>query len=85
NNSCIIAIEDRGPGIPDDKKDSIFNMFYVISDGDNKKNNTGMGLAICKGMISAHGGKVRVKDRAHGRGTRFEIELPLAYPTVEIK
>ncbi|MCE7625166.1 sensor histidine kinase [Vibrio fluvialis] len=78
-SQCMIAIEDRGPGIPKDQQEQIFNMFYVVSDGDKKKNNTGMGLAICKGMISAHGGKIRAMDGSHGLGTRFEVSLPLEY------
>lgn len=57
NHRCCIAIEDRGPGIPVSHRDQIFDMFYVVADGDQKKQNTGMGLAICKGMIAAHGGE----------------------------
>ncbi|UUM31021.1 sensor histidine kinase [Vibrio japonicus] len=81
-DKCLISIEDKGPGIPQDQQAEIFNMFYVVSDGDHKKNNTGMGLAICKGMISAHGGKVRATNRIEGNGTRFEVELPLEYPSL---
>ncbi|ABM23717.1 MULTISPECIES: sensor histidine kinase [Shewanella] len=80
NHRCCIAIEDRGPGIPVSHRDQIFDMFYVVADGDQKKQNTGMGLAICKGMIAAHGGSVRVTDCLQGQGTRFEVELPLDYP-----
>ncbi|MBV1840882.1 sensor histidine kinase [Photobacterium ganghwense] len=77
---CRIAIEDKGPGIPKASQEQIFNMFYVVADGDQKKQNTGMGLAICRGMISAHGGKVRATDGSQGQGTRIEVELPLDYP-----
>ncbi|MEL7797950.1 sensor histidine kinase KdpD [Idiomarina loihiensis] len=78
-SNCVIAIEDRGPGIPEDQRDKIFDMFYIVSDGDKKKQNTGMGLAICKGMIGAHGGDVTAKTAKGGDGTRFEISLPLTY------
>lgn len=74
---CVIAIEDNGPGIPRSQQDQIFNMFYVVADGDKKKNNTGMGLAICKGMISAHGGTIMAMDGHNGLGTRIEVTLPL--------
>lgn len=75
---CKITIEDQGPGIPAEQRDKIFDMFYMVAGGDQKKQNTGMGLAICKGMIGAHGGQVSVAERSGG-GTRFEITLPLDY------
>jgi len=80
---CIIAIEDKGPGIPEAQRDQIFDMFYVVADGDRKKQNTGMGLAICKGMIGAHGGSVKAMSGSSGQGTRFEIHLPLNVNTAE--
>ncbi|MGM0629894.1 MAG: ATP-binding protein [Pseudomonadota bacterium] len=83
NTNCIIAIEDRGPGIPEDQRDKIFDMFYIVSDGDKKKQNTGMGLAICKGMIGAHGGDVAAMPARGDNGTRFEILLPLKYGSNE--
>lgn len=77
NDTCTINIEDKGPGIPEDLREKIFDMFYVVSDGDHKKNNTGMGLAICKGMIAAHGGSVTAQEGAQKIGTRFLVEIPL--------
>lgn len=74
---CQIAIEDRGPGIPESVREKIFDMFYIVADGDQKKHNTGMGLAICRGMIGAHGGSVRAEAGSDGRGTRFVVELPI--------
>lgn len=83
DNDCIIAIEDKGPGIPEAQREQIFDMFYVVADGDRKKQNTGMGLAICKGMIGAHGGSVKAMSGNSGKGTRFEIRLPLSVNTIE--
>ncbi|QEY13952.1 sensor histidine kinase KdpD [Cellvibrio sp. KY-YJ-3] len=77
NDICTINIEDKGPGIPEDLREKIFDMFYVVSDGDHKKNNTGMGLAICKGMIAAHGGSVTALEGSQKTGTRFLVEIPL--------
>jgi two-component system sensor histidine kinase KdpD len=76
-NTCTITIDDKGPGIPEALREKIFDMFYVVSDGDHKKNNTGMGLAICKGMIAAHGGSVTAQEGAQKTGTRFLVEIPL--------
>jgi two-component system sensor histidine kinase KdpD len=75
---CRIEIEDQGPGIPPDQREKVFDMFYVVADGDSKRHNTGMGLAICRGMIGAHGGTVRAEAARQGQGSCFVIELPLA-------
>lgn len=74
-----IAIEDQGSGIAVDKRDQVFDMFYVVADGDHKRHNTGMGLAICRGMINAHGGSVQIVDALHGQGARFVVSLPLPH------
>ena len=75
--TCTLSIEDRGPGIPESLREKIFDMFYVIADGDQKQHNTGMGLAICRGMIAAHGGTIQAFAGQDGVGTRFQIQLPL--------
>ncbi len=74
---CTVAIEDRGPGIPEELREKIFDMFFVVADGDKKKQNTGMGLAICRGMIGAHGGTVQAGAGTQHNGTRFVVELPM--------
>ena len=79
-NRCVIEIEDRGPGIPEPLREQIFDMFYVVSEGDQKRQNTGMGLAICRGMVGAHGGSVAAKAGSQGKGTRFVVKLPIDYP-----
>ena len=76
---CRIAVQDRGPGVPAHLLDKIFDMFYVIGEGDHRKHGTGVGLAICRGMINAHNGRVWAEQRDNG-GTRFVVELPLVYP-----
>lgn len=76
-NRCRIAIEDKGPGIPEDIREKIFDMFFVVSEGDKKKQNTGMGLAICRGMIAAHGGSVYALEGVGHLGTTFVVELPI--------
>ncbi len=74
---CCIEIEDSGPGIPESLREKVFDMFYVVADGDSKRHNTGMGLAICRGMIGAHGGTVKATSARVGSGSRFIVELPL--------
>ncbi len=79
-HKCRIEIEDSGPGIPAELREKVFDMFYVVADGDSKRHNTGMGLAICRGMIGAHGGTVKATSARVGTGSRFIVELPLPEP-----
>jgi signal transduction histidine kinase len=71
-----LDIEDNGPGIPQDKLPHIFGRFYRI-DTERTKNfeSTGLGLAITKELVQAHGGEVTVASRP-GEGTCFTIMLP---------
>ncbi|WP_323844546.1 sensor histidine kinase [Microbulbifer magnicolonia] len=80
-DTCVIEIEDRGPGIPEALREQVFDMFYAVAEGDKKAQSTGMGLAICRGMIGAHGGTVRALAGTQGRGTRIVVKLPVDYPS----
>ena len=75
----LIEVGDRGPGIPEEERARIFDMFYSVSRGDRSPQGTGLGLAICRGMIGAHGGSVEALPRAGG-GTTIRIALPLPPP-----
>ncbi|MBR6088361.1 MAG: PAS domain-containing protein, partial [Anaerolineaceae bacterium] len=67
----LISESDNGPGIPEDKIDSIFEPFMTT-----KKNGNGWGLALSKRIITTHKGTIQVKS-FQGGGTVFEILLPL--------
>lgn len=82
NTRCIITIEDSGPGINPALREKIFDMFYVVADGDSKRHGTGMGLAICRSMLGAHGGTVRAEAGTGGKGTRFVVDLPYQDPSI---
>lgn len=75
----LIDVSDRGPGIPEDERARIFDMFYSVSRGDRAPQSTGLGLAICRGMIGAHGGSVEALP-GDGVGTIIRISLPLPAP-----
>jgi two-component system sensor histidine kinase KdpD len=75
-----IDVRDRGPGIPEDERKRIFDMFYSVERGDRGREGTGLGLTICRGMIGAHGGEVEALPGADGRGTTIRITLPLLEP-----
>lgn len=75
-----IHITDQGPGIPDNEREHIFDMFYSVERGDRGPKGTGLGLAICQGMIGAHGGWVKAHPGPGGIGTTVSIGLPLVDP-----
>ncbi|RCS31437.1 sensor histidine kinase KdpD [Rhodanobacter denitrificans] len=79
SESLLIDVMDRGPGIPEDERARIFDMFYSVSRGDRAPQGTGLGLAICRGMIGAHGGSVEALP-GDGIGTTIRISLPLPPP-----
>jgi two-component system sensor histidine kinase KdpD len=76
-----IDVSDRGPGIPDDERKRIFDVFYSVERGDRGREGTGLGLTICQGMIGAHGGSVEALPGADGHGTTIRITLPLVEPS----
>jgi two-component system, OmpR family, sensor histidine kinase KdpD len=75
----FIDVIDRGPGIPEEERARIFDMFYSVARGDRAAQGTGLGLAICRGMIGAHGGSVEALP-GEGVGTTIRISLPLPTP-----
>lgn len=75
-DKAVIHIADDGPGIPDDVKPHIFDMFYS---GANKvadsRRSLGLGLSLCKSIVTVHGGTLTVKDN-QPQGTIFTFTLP---------
>ena len=73
-----ILVRDTGPGIPADKLQNIFDRFYSTKTRDEDgRGGTGLGLALCKDIIEAHDGRIRVES-AVGKGTAFTLVFPLA-------
>jgi two-component system sensor histidine kinase BaeS len=71
-----IAIEDSGPGIPDEALGSIFERFYQADASRSRGTGTsGLGLSIVKALAEAHGGRAGAENREEG-GARLWIELP---------
>lgn len=71
-----VSVSDNGPGIPDEQKPRIFDMFYS---GANKvvdsRRSLGLGLSLCKSIVTAHGGTISVSDN-QPNGTVFTFTLP---------
>jgi len=79
--AVMIKIADDGKGIRDEEKGLIFDMYFTGKEtsGDARR-GLGLGLALCKSIINAHGGDIQVKDNVPS-GTIFECTLPLAEVT----
>jgi signal transduction histidine kinase len=72
-----IQVDDRGPGVPADRRSLVFDRF--ARGGNTTSSGVGLGLAIARRHVAAHGGTVHVEDRPGG-GARFVITLPMARP-----
>ena len=71
NGLISVAVQDTGPGIPEDERDRIFRPFWSRDGG-----GTGLGLAIARELAAAHGGHIDLESEP-GRGSRFELVLPV--------
>jgi signal transduction histidine kinase len=69
-DSVLIAVQDSGTGVESERIDSVFDAFHTT-----KPNGMGMGLAICRSIIAAHGGRLWVTNNAR-RGATFQFTLP---------
>jgi PAS domain S-box-containing protein len=72
-----LHVDDHGPGIPVNERKQIFEPFYRrTTAADSSAPGKGLGLAICRSIVSAHGGEIRAED-APGGGGRFTVALPV--------
>jgi two-component system, OmpR family, sensor histidine kinase KdpD len=72
-----LRVVDHGPGIPGPERERIFDQFYRLKGGGKRPEGTGMGLAICRGIVEAHGGRLRV-ETTPGGGATLALTLPVA-------
>ena len=72
-NRVMIEVEDTGAGIPQENMSKIFEPFFTTKEVGS---GTGLGLAVCYGIISEHGGRISVRSTV-GKGTTFSIFLPV--------
>src|SRR6266568_6119799 len=75
-----IAVEDEGPGIPSQLRERVFERFYrAPSNGAaaGRSGGIGVGLAIAKGIVEAHGGRIWIEDGLAGRGARIAFTVPV--------
>jgi sigma-B regulation protein RsbU (phosphoserine phosphatase) len=70
-----VAVEDTGPGIPAEHLEHVFDRFWQAR--STRRAGAGLGLAIARGVVEAHGGRITAASEV-GRGTTFEFTLPVA-------
>ena len=74
---AVGEVADDGPGIPDSAKERVFDMFYTASNKPvDSKRGMGLGLALCRSIVTAHGGQITVSDRIP-HGCVFQFTLPI--------
>lgn len=74
DKSTSLIVEDEGPGIPEDKREIVFERFYRIP--GTEQAGTGLGLAIVKDVATAHDARIEIQNGSDGKGTRFIVSFP---------
>jgi two-component system sensor histidine kinase KdpD len=74
DQAVTVEVADRGPGIPAGQEEKVFEKFYRGQPGDGR--GAGLGLAICRGVVRAHGGRIWAQNLP-GAGVAFLFTLPL--------
>ena len=69
-----VSVSDKGRGVPADRLPHLFQKY--AGDDQDRSGGYGLGLAICKGLVEAHGGRIRAESGGAGQGTRFTFTLP---------
>jgi signal transduction histidine kinase len=73
-----VSVADQGIGIPPEHLSKVFDRFYRVGGTDDPVVGQGLGLSICKEIVTAHGGRIWAESEGPGRGSTFSFTLPLA-------
>ena len=72
-----VSVADEGRGVPPERLPRLFSKYASAGGGDREPGTGfGLGLSICKGLVEAHGGRIRAESGGAGRGTRFTFTIP---------
>jgi len=74
-DSVVLEVADRGPGVPPDRRQRVFERFARSDEGRTAAGGSGLGLAIVRSVAEAHGGSVELLE-AEGGGALFAVTLP---------
>lgn len=80
DGEVVLAVEDEGPGVPEEARESIFRRFHSVRPSrEDFGRHSGLGLAIARSTVEGHDGRVDVEERYDGRsGARFVLRFPEA-------
>ena len=78
NGHVVVSVIDEGAGISAERLPSLFTKFSRGESGQADPDSYGLGLAICKGIVEAHGGRIWAESEGRGRGARFIFTVPTA-------
>ena len=81
SGEMLIEVADRGPGVPPGDEERVLQKHYRASGDGGEYDGLGLGLAICRTIVSAHGGRIRFENRAGG-GAKVTMALPLRRGTL---
>jgi K+-sensing histidine kinase KdpD len=82
----LLTVADNGPGIPPEYHELIFRKFERVKNPNiPRTRSSGLGLAFCKLVIDAHGGRIWVRSAGEGQGSAFHMYLPVQPPAREVK
>jgi len=78
DKEVVISVTDNGIGISEENQKKLFKPFFQVDASVSRKyGGAGLGLAICKGIVEAHGGKIGIESEGEGHGTTVWFSLPL--------
>lgn len=77
DHRAVLHVEDRGPGVPPDQRERIFEPFYRMPGASEREGGVGLGLALVRSIAERHGGSASCNNR-EGGGARFTLRLPAA-------
>jgi two-component system sensor histidine kinase KdpD len=78
----LVSVEDDGPGLPPGREEALFQKF-TRGESESATAGVGLGLAICRAIVRAHGGRIEAAETSGG-GARFSVFLPLSPPPSHI-
>ena len=85
-DGVLLTVADNGPGIPAEYHELIFRKFERVKNPNiPRTRSSGLGLAFCKLVIDAHGGRIWVRSAGEGQGSAFHMYLPSHPPAREVK
>ncbi len=77
NGQAVVVVNDRGPGVPEDQRERIFEPFYRMPGASERAGGVGLGLALVRSIAGRHQGTVHCEGNPQGQGACFVLRLPI--------